>query len=441
MKKKLFGTDGIRGKFDNYPLTEEIITKVAYFTGKKFGKRNGKVLIGYDTRESCEKIKNYLFNGFSLANIISYDCGVFPTPAVASMVKEKGFDFGVVISASHNPYWDNGIKFFKENGEKLNDDVEEEIEEEVLKSKEIPSFISNVRLHQINLDDDYINFLLKNFRDINLGEKRILLDTANGSAFRIAPKLFEKVEVDVITINNSPNGRNINHNCGSLFAESFWQKIRDYKCDIGFTFDGDCDRCLLVLKSGEVLDGDYLLYNEAKRRKQNNSLKNNLVVGTIMSNLGLETALKKEGIRFLRANVGDKYVLDLLKKEDGEIGGEPSGHIVMLDKSTTGDGLLTALTYLTLIEEKGSELKLKQNLTMLHQKIVNIKVKVKKNLEEIAEYHEIIEEGKKLLSDDGRIVLRYSGTEPLLRVMVEAKSKELMEEVLTRIVGSLKSIL
>ncbi len=440
MSEKLFGTDGIRGEFGTYPLIEEIVVKIALFAGTILSKKGGKLLLGNDTRESCQKIKEWLVKGFSKAGLKSYDCGVFPTPGISAMVKTMEFDFGVVVSASHNPYNDNGIKFFFKNGEKLPDEVEESIEKEIIYSKENILRDETLNYEEIDLKEDYLNVLLKNYKGLELKGKRILLDTANGASYKLAPALFSKLNANVITINNSPDGKNINDNCGSLFAHSLKERAEDCSYDYAFSFDGDADRCILVLPSGEVLDGDYLLYNEAIRRKKENKLAENLVVGTVMSNFGLESALKREGVSFLRAKVGDRYVLDLLKKVGGEIGGEPSGHIIMLDKSSTGDGLLTALTYSSLIEEKIRAENLKNGLEMCHQKIVNLKVKERRNLDEMEEVKTLLEELNKKIGDNGRVVLRYSGTELLLRVMVEAKDKKLMEEILNSAVSKLKEI-
>lgn len=440
-KEKLFGTDGIRGEAYLYPLLEEFVEKIGFSAGKVLGREKGKVLVGYDTRESCEPIKKWLFCGFTKAGIDAYDCGVVPTPAISAMVKEKGFDFGAVISASHNPYSDNGIKFFSQSGEKLGEDKENEIETFFYETRDLSGFKITGKVFKIDLEEDYINFILKNYSDLNLERRTILLDTANGAAFKIAPKIFSKLGAGVKAINNLPTGKNINENCGSLHADKIGKDLDKYGCEFGFTFDGDADRCLAVLPSGKILDGDYLLYNEALFRKRRGKLKNNLVVGTVMSNYGVEKALAREGISFYRAKVGDKYVYEALKEKGGEIGGEPSGHIIFLDKSLTGDGLITALSYCQNALEKGGIEKLLEGVDMCFQKIVNIKVKKKIPLEDSKDFQGIEAKANEIISGSGRIVLRYSGTEPLLRIMVEAEEEKKLNKAVEFLTEKIKDLL
>lgn len=437
-KKKLFGTDGIRGVANAFPLVEEFVEKIGFSSGKILGKEKGKVLVGYDTRKSCDEIKRWLFSGLKKSGIKAYDSGVFPTPGISAMVREKNFDFGIVISASHNPYTDNGIKFFSQSGEKLSEEKENEIESCIYELKELKYEKSEGEVVEINLEEDYLNYILRNFEDLNLEKKTILLDTANGASYKIAPKLFWKLNADVKVINNLPTGENINRECGSLFADKIKREIHLYGCEFGFSFDGDADRCLAVLPNGKIIDGDYLLYNEALSRKRKGILKNNLVVGTVMSNYGLEKALEKEKISFIRTNVGDKYVYEAMEEKGGEIGGEPSGHIIFLDKSVTGDGLITALSYCKNSIERGGMERLLEGINMCFQKIVNIRVEKKIPFEEIEGFEETEKKAKDIIKDEGRIVLRYSGTEPLLRIMVEAEKEEKLNETINFLVENLK---
>lgn len=440
-KEKLFGTDGIRGKANSFPLIEEIVEKIGFSSGKILGKEKGKVLIGYDTRKSCYEIKKWLFSGLKKSAMTVFDCGVFPTPGISAMVREKNFDFGIVISASHNPYSDNGIKFFSQSGEKLSEEKENEIESLIFDLKDLQHEKTKGEIIEIDLEEDYLKYILGNFPDLNLEKKRILLDTANGASYKVGPKLFSRLNANVKVINNFPTGENINKECGSLFAEKIKKEIEMFDCEVGFSFDGDADRCLAVIPSGKILDGDYLLYNEAVSRKRKGILKNNIVVGTIMSNYGVEKALQKQGISFFRTKVGDKYVYEALKEKDGELGGEPSGHIIFLDKSLTGDGLITALSFCQNGIEKGGIERLFDGVTMCFQKIVNLKVAKKIPIEEIDNFQMIVDSAECIVGGEGRIVLRYSGTEPLLRIMVEAEKEEKVNKTINYLTEKLNNAL
>lgn len=441
IREKLFGTDGIRGKANFYPLQKEVVEKIGFSAGKVLGKGKSRVLVGYDTRESCNEIKNWLFTGLVKAKVDVFDCGIFPTPAVSAMVRRKHFDFGAVISASHNPYYDNGIKFFSKSGEKLNEKEEEEIENLIYEIENLDKEKIEGKIETTDLEEKYINWVLNSFDGLNLEKKTILLDTANGASYKIAPKVFWKLGANIKVINNLPDGRNINEKCGSLYANCLKESLEKYGCDFGFTFDGDADRCLAVLPSGKILDGDYLLFNEAVSRKRAGTLKNNIVVGTLMSNYGLEKALSKEKIDLYRTSVGDKYVYEALKEKGGEIGGEPSGHIIFLDKSVTGDGIITALFYCKNGVERGGLDKLAEGIEMCFQKIVNIKVKRKIPLNELNGFNEIEEEAKGMVYNNGRLVLRYSGTEPLLRIMVESEKEEILNQTIHFLTEKLKELL
>jgi phosphoglucosamine mutase len=441
MARKLFGTDGIRGVYGEFPLDSATIRIIGFAAGKILGGANSKVLIGSDTRESCGTVKEALIRGLSMAGVASYDAGVFPTPAVAAMVKEKSFDFGAVISASHNPYKDNGIKFFSGSGTKFADSKEEEIEQLIEGSKSLPANPADMRNTEVSFGEDYLNWLVSKVPGLNLRGKKILLDCANGAAYDLAPKLFSRLGAEVITIADRPDGRNINENCGSLHAGDLAKRISSSGADFGFSYDGDADRCLALHPCGNVLDGDNLLYAEAKRRKEEGTLKGNIVVGTVMSNYGLEEALAENGIDFCRANVGDRYVLESLREKSGELGGEPSGHIIFLDMADTGDGLLTSLVYSRLFLQNGGMKDLSSGIVRYSQKMINLKVKEKKDIEGVKEIDGFLSEAGDTIGGDGRIVLRYSGTEPLLRVMIEARSEAVVDKALNKLVADLKSLL
>jgi phosphoglucosamine mutase len=441
MARKLFGTDGIRGVYGEFPLDPATIKIIGYSAGKILGGANSRVLIGCDTRESSGAVKEALIRGFSQAGVASCDAGVFPTPAVAAMVKEKGFDFGAVISASHNPYEDNGIKFFSGGGTKFHDSQEEEIERLIEGSRYVTASSADLKKNEVSFGEDYLNWLLTKFSGLNLRGKKILLDSANGAAYNLAPRLFALLGAEVISIADHPDGRNINENCGSLHAGELAKKISSLGADFGFSYDGDADRCLALHPEGKVLDGDNLLYAEARRRKQAGTLKGNVVVGTVMSNYGLEEALAEEQIDFHRASVGDRYVLEALREKRGELGGEPSGHIIFLDMADTGDGLLTSLVYSRLFLQSEGMKNLAGGIARYAQKMINLKVREKKPIEGVKEIDGFLSQAERTISGEGRIVLRYSGTEPLLRVMIEAKSEAIVDKAINKLVADLKSVL
>lgn len=440
-EEKLFGTDGIRGVAYEYPLIEDLIRHLGFVAGRILAKEKGKALIGSDTRESCFDLKKWLIEGLTSTNIDCYDCGIFPTAGISAMVKNKGFDFGIVISASHNPYHDNGIKFFNQNGEKLNEEIEEQIENELKRTKLNLRESNRGEVKEIDLVEDYISFILRGFNEYDFLREPFLVDLANGSAVRIAKKLFEKLGLKALIINDKPDGKNINRDCGSLFVSKLHEKLIKENLDFGFSLDGDADRCLLSLRDGTILDGDYLIYNETTFRKNANLLKKNVVVGTLMTNYGLEVALKREGLELIRTKVGDKYVYEALKRNGAEIGGEPSGHVIFLYRSITGDGLISLLTYLYLAKAKGSIFNLKEGLKLYPQQIINLKVKEKIPLEQIDGYEELNKKAYEMIEGEGRIVLRYSGTEPLLRIMVESKSENNLKKALDYLIKELSKIL
>ncbi len=441
MARRLFGTDGIRGVYGEHPLDGETIRLIGFSAGTIIGGKGSKALIGCDTRESCGAVREGLVRGLSLAGVAPFDAGVFPTPAVAAMVKEKGFDFGVVISASHNPYKDNGIKFFSGAGAKFDDSKEEEIESLIEESRKSTPSGGTSRCEAVSFEDDYIRFLLSMFPGMSLNGKKVLLDCANGASYRLAPRLFRELGAETAVVADKPDGRNINLDCGSLHAGELAKGTASFGADFGFSFDGDADRCLALHPSGTVLDGDNLLFAEAKRRKKAGLLKGNLVVGTVMSNYGLEEAFAAGKIDFVRAAVGDRYVLEELRGKGGELGGEPSGHIIFLDMADTGDGLLTALVYSRLFLSEESAKDLSCGMARYCQKMINIRVKEKRPIEGDRDIAAFMAEAEETISGQGRIVLRYSGTEPLLRVMIEARSEEAVEKAVNKLAADLRSLL
>jgi phosphoglucosamine mutase len=431
VERKLFGTDGIREIAGKYPLDEKTITKIGYSVGlvlEKYSNNKTKtIVIGRDTRESGEWILEALASGFSSLGYEILDLGIVPTPLVSFILKKINCMCGIVISASHNPFEYNGIKFFSSNGEKLPDNIELEIEKNILSINEIPN-INNQKLILKNINQEavkyYTDFLISIVGDkFNLNGFKIVVDCANGALFKIAPDFFEKLGAKIVVINNSPDGKNINENCGSLHKDKLIKKILDEKADLGFAFDGDGDRVQFSDDLGSDLDGDHIMAIGASFLKKINKLKNNALVVTIMTNLGLKIAMKKEHIDVFETNVGDRYVYEKMKELDASIGGEQSGHIIFRDFSVTGDGLLTALYVLYIIKSTGKKLsELKNIMNRLPQILLNVKVKAKKDIFSVPVLLKNYNEIKNKLGENGRINVRYSGTELLLRIMIEGEN-------------------
>jgi phosphoglucosamine mutase len=425
MAKELFGTDGIRGIPGTPPLDDQTL----YATGRGLGgtlrKEHGSahVLIGMDTRESGPHIAALLASGLQKAPATVEFAGVITTPGIACLVRQNDYQAGVVISASHNPYHDNGVKLFSHEGMKFPDTEEEAIEAEIAKwrKEKIPAersaLAANHKLHV-----EYLEFLRNHvLPGAQLDGFRMVLDCANGAAYQLGPELFRSLGADVIAMGVQPNGRNINAGCGSLHLEGLQSRVVKEKAKLGVAFDGDADRALFVASNGHVVNGDGVLLAVARHLKSENALKNQRVVATSMSNLGLERALAREGISLARAAVGDRYVLEEMLKSGNNLGGEQSGHIIFLDDSPAGDGLLTAVKIASLVSMKGSLESLVAGLKDYPQVIVNVKVKSKPPLQSLPEVAEALANAETTLGENGRVVLRYSGTEPLVRVMVEAE--------------------
>ena len=446
--RRLFGTDGIRAVAGEFPLDANTIFACGLALGHSL--RNSvpgsfpKVLLGRDTRESSPWIAAVLAAGLRETGARVESAGVVPTPAVAFLARTHGFQAGVVISASHNPWQDNGIKLFGGDGYKLADAVELAMEDEILHhaSRSVapdPATLIPVE-DNAALQADYIQFLLSCVPGLRLKGLRIVVDCANGAAAAVAPELFRRLGGDVILENIAPNGRNINLDCGALHPASVAAEVTVRGADLGLTFDGDADRCMLAGSHNNVINGDAILLMAARDLKARGLLTGDLVVATTMSNMGLEAALKRSGIRMLHAPVGDRYVLEEMQKHNAALGGEQSGHILLPHLATTGDGLLTALVVLDLIARtnKGID-ELTEDLKVFPQVIVNVKVREKRPLDEIPAVAAAIRAAEEELKDTGRVVIRYSGTEALARVMIEAESEEVMRRHAEAIAGAIRT--
>jgi phosphoglucosamine mutase len=432
MAKQLFGTDGIRGLPGEYPLDDSTLDRVGLALGnylrleRRRGSENPSVLIGRDTRESGPHIAERIACGLAAGGAKPVSAGVLTTPGVAWLVNREGFAAGVVISASHNPYHDNGVKLISSSGMKFPDAVEAELEKFVLASRDSVSSEKALQLHDNEkIDDDYLAGLAQAILPgAKFAGMKIVLDCANGAASDLAPRLFRSLGAEVVAINNTPDGKNINANCGSLHPEGMQQRVVESGAALGVAFDGDADRAIFSSTTGNLVDGDGVLLVVARYLKSAGKLKGNVVVGTTMANLGLERALESSGLKLARTAVGDRYVLEEMQRIGANFGGEQSGHILFLDDATTGDGMLTALKIASIISIAGPLDSLLSDLKIFPQKILNVRVRSKPPLDTLPEVSSTLREAEKSLGNSGRVVLRYSGTEPLARVMVEAERDE-----------------
>ena len=447
--RKLFGTDGIRAIAGEAPLDPTTIYSVGLALGHSLRKTAAepKVLFGRDTRESGLWIAATLREGLRQAGAEVVSAGIVTTPAVAYLARTHGFSAGVVISASHNPWQDNGIKLFGADGFKLPDAVELAMEEEILyhaAQAKIPDASSFAPVEDnAGLQGDYIQFLIDCVPGLSLSGLKIVADCANGAAAAIAPELFRRLNcegrAEVTLMNIVPDGRNINANCGALHPEVVAAEAKKHG-GLGLTFDGDADRCMLAGPRGNVINGDAILLVAARDLMARGMLTGDIVVATTMSNMGLEAALKRSGIQMLRAPVGDRYVLEEMQKRNAALGGEQSGHILFPHLATTGDGLLTALVVLDLIDRTGQTIdELTGDLRVFPQVIVNVKVREKKPLGAIPGVADAICAAEEELKDSGRVVIRYSGTEPLARVMIEAESEAAMRRHAEAIAAAIRA--
>jgi phosphoglucosamine mutase len=432
---KLFGTDGVRGTANTEPMTIETVLKLGKAASAILanGKAHHKFVVGKDTR-----LSGYMFEMALTAGITSMGgdvilTGPFPTPGIAFLTTEIKADVGIVISASHNPYQDNGIKFFGPDGYKLSDTIETEMEKLVLSESNIRPSLPDERIGKAYRLSDaagrYIVSLKHSFpKHLSLSGIRIVIDCANGATYKIAPTVFQELGATIAVIFTSPNGKNINHNCGSTHPEFLLAAVKKYKADVGIAFDGDGDRAILCDEKGNIIDGDAILAMSAVEMKKEGRLKGDGVVATVMSNIGLELALKKEGIRLVRAKVGDRYVLENMLKEGYILGGEQSGHVIFGEYTTTGDGIITALQVLSLMVLSGKKLsEIAKIMDKYPQVIVNVKVSKKVPFSSIPEIEKTIQMVSNNLRDTGRVLVRYSGTEPVARVMIEGQDQKLIQ--------------
>ena len=444
--KKLFGTDGIRAVAGQTPLDAPTIYAIGLALAHSVAAVSPKprVVFGMDTRESGSWIAATLTAGLTAGGASVESAGVITTPAIAFLTRTHGFSAGVVISASHNPWQDNGIKVFGPDGYKLPDSTELAIEDEIfrrLANAGAPP-VEQTAPPEVNEGDraDYVRFLLAAVPGLSLDGKRIVIDCANGAASAVAPQLFAGLGGEIIITHASPDGRNINENCGALHPEIVAAQVKVRGASMGITFDGDADRALFADEHGRVVNGDAVLLLAARDLQARGLLTNSTVVATTMSNMGLEAALKRSGIQMLRAAVGDKYVLEQMISTGAALGGEQSGHIIFTGRGTTGDGLLTALLLLDVVHRSGKTLsELVADLKVFPQVIVNVKVREKRPLDTIPAVVAAILSAERELADCGRVVIRYSGTEALARVMIEAESEPLMRHHADSIAGAIRA--
>jgi phosphoglucosamine mutase len=438
--RKLFGTDGIRGVAGEYPLDRKTIFAIGRAVGHHLPSGPRRVVIGQDTRESSSWIAAVLAGGLADSGVEVESAGVITTPGIAHLTHAHGFSAGIVISASHNPWQDNGIKLFGPDGYKLPDSTELEIETEIFALLNAPEaavireqpLVANLGLHSA-----YVDWLAHEVS--GLGHIHAVIDCANGAASAIAPEVFKQVGIDARYTHSAPDGRNINEHCGALHPEVVSREVVASKADIGICFDGDADRALFSDHQGNVVNGDAIMLLLARELKRRGELAQDTVVATTMSNMGLEIALRESGIKMLRAPVGDKYVLEEMQKSGAVLGGEQSGHIILSREATTGDGLLTALRVLEIVSRSGKPLReLVAGLKVFPQTIKNVKVREKFPLDQIPEVSAAIQKATSELNGNGRVNVRYSGTETLARVMVEAATEEAVHRIAGDIAGAIE---
>ena len=454
--KALFGTDGIRGEAGRFPLDPSTVSAIGFSLASHLARTGAtpKIVIGRDTRESGEWIEQALIQGAVQAGAQCLSAGVITTPGVAFLTRKLEGSAGVVISASHNPYHDNGIKIFAPSGQKMDDSVERRIEADIHskngKSQEAtnrtsweeglaPAPAPTLELEE-KLRQEYLTFLANDIgKDLNLAGLTIVIDCANGASSALAPVLFARLGANVIAINSTPDGRNINRDCGSLHIESLQEKVVAERADLGVAFDGDADRSLFVDGDGRFVDGDATLWALATYLQAHGRLKDDVVVATVMSNIGLEIALRSVDIRLVRTDVGDKYVLDELLKRGASLGGEQSGHIILPDLSLAGDGMITTLCLLRAMRESRKPLaEMTAGFRRYPQILLNVRVREKVPFMNIASVGAAVNEVEELLSQKGRLLLRYSGTEPLARVMIEGEDQSQIEEYARRVAGAIE---
>ncbi len=445
--RSLFGTDGIRGEAGQFPLDPATVSAIGFSLASHLAERTPtpQIVIGRDTRESGETIERALIGGATRAGAKCMSAGVITTPGVAFLTRKLQASAGVVISASHNPYQDNGIKIFAPSGKKIDDMVERQIEKDIFENKwpveAQLEFATRSPELEDQLHEDYLSFLADDIgKGLTLDGLTVVVDCANGASSAFAPVLFERLGARVLAINAAPDGRNINLNCGSLHIDSLREKVLGEVADLGVAFDGDADRSLFIDNHGNFVDGDATLWVLATHLQSHGKLKDNFVVATVMSNIGLEISLRSAGIRLIRTGVGDKYVLDELLRVRASLGGEQSGHIILPELSLAGDGMITALCLLRALRESRKTLaEMMVGFKQYPQVLVNVRVRERIPFELMDRVQAAVAEVEELLSHKGRLLLRYSGTELLARVMMEGENQNQIEDYAARIARAIES--
>jgi len=447
--KKLFGTDGIRSKAGEFPLDASTVAVIGRSLARHLAENVGKnpqIVVGRDTRESGPWIEAALIAGAHEAGAQVKSAGVITTPGVAFLARTLPADAGVVISASHNPYYDNGIKVFQSSGRKLDDAVERQIEADIANSEETARFEDDHASQTMSSDEAaalnarYIEYLTNEVaHDLSLANMTIAVDCANGAAYEIAPQVFRRLGANVVAINDQPDGHNINLNCGSLHIESLQARVVAERADLGVAFDGDADRALFIDSAGNFVDGDATLWVVANDFRTRDELTGDTVVATVMSNIGLELAFRDEGIRLTRTDVGDKYVLDEILRSGAALGGEQSGHIIFPHISLAGDGIITTIMLLRAMRwRKQSLSELTQRFKRYPQILLNVRVREKRPFEELPSVQRAAREVEQSLNGRGRLLLRYSGTEPLARIMIEGEDEAKIAEYAEKLAETIR---
>ncbi|MBI5411082.1 MAG: phosphoglucosamine mutase [Nitrospirae bacterium] len=445
--RKLFGTDGVRGVANLEPMTSETAMKLGRAAAHLFKRRAGRhqIVIGKDTRLSGYMLESALTSGICSMGVDVLLVGPMPTPAIAFLTRSLRADAGVMISASHNPYQDNGIKFFSNDGFKLPDELEARIEA-LITSNEIEHLrpTADAVGKAFRIDDAegrYIEFVKRSLpKDIDFQGVRVVVDCAHGAAYKVSPKVLRELGATVWVIGDEPDGTNINAGCGAVHPERLQQAVRDHRAQLGVAHDGDADRAVFVCEEGRLVDGDHAMAMLALDLHARGQLKRQTVVGTVMSNFGLELALSKAGITLVRTAVGDRYLLERMVSEGCNFGGEQSGHLIFLDHSTTGDGLISGLQILALMKRTGRSLSdLARCMTAVPQVLLSIQVKEKPDLAGLPKVQQTIRSGEAKLNGTGRVLVRYSGTEPLIRIMVEGEQESLIRDVANDLATALRA--
>ena len=443
---KLFGTDGIRGVANIFPMTPEMVLSIGKATAhvfkEKCGKEKPKFVIGKDTRLSGYMIENALASGIVSVGADVLLVGPMPTPAIAYLTKSLNADAGIVLSASHNPAEDNGIKIFSENGHKLSDNVEDEIEKYVLSGKIKTEHIKGDLIGKAHRVDDakerYIEFAKASVESMSMKGLRVILDCANGAAYNTAPHILSELGAEVVVLNDRPDGLNINLDCGALHPEKMMEIVKKEKAHIGIALDGDADRVIVCDEKGRSVDGDHIIAICAINMKEKGALRKNSVVVTIMANKGFDIAMAKERIKVVKTKVGDRYVVDEMRKKGYVLGGEQSGHIIFSNYTTTGDGMISALQLLRIMKERREKLsKLAECMKSLPQVLVNVDVKEKKDISKL-KVNKNIKDAESKLGEKGRVLVRYSGTQNLCRIMIEGENKREIQKIANDIAKTMK---